>query len=202
MEINFMKRKLRKLIVCIFSFIVAPITVVYFLSGKKQSIFQTIMHSVCWVPGRFGSFTRIALLRWMARYCDIEVSAIMTGTIFSHPDISIGKKVHIGAFCDFANVEIDDYALIGSGVHILGKDNHFFDRTDIPIRLQGGQYSKVKIGYGTWIGNKAIVMADVGDECVIGAGSVVTKPISSWNIAVGVPARVIRSRKPEKGNSH
>ncbi len=38
-------------------------------------------------------------------------------------------------------------------------------------------------------------MADVGEECVIGAGSVVTKPIPPWSIAVGVPARVLRSRK-------
>ena len=41
-------------------------------------------------------------------------------------------------------------------------------------------------------------MADVGKHCVIGAGSVVTKPIPDYAIAVGVPARVIDYRKQDQ----
>jgi acetyltransferase-like isoleucine patch superfamily enzyme len=40
-----------------------------------------------------------------------------------------------------------------------------------------------------------VILADIGKHCVIGAGSVVTKPIPDYAIAVGVPARVIRSRR-------
>ena len=39
-----------------------------------------------------------------------------------------------------------------------------------------------------------MIMADVGDHCVIGAGSVVTKPVPDYAIAVGSPAKVIRYR--------
>jgi acetyltransferase-like isoleucine patch superfamily enzyme len=39
-------------------------------------------------------------------------------------------------------------------------------------------------------------MADVGRHCIIGAGSVVTQPIPDYAVAVGVPARVVRSRLP------
>jgi acetyltransferase-like isoleucine patch superfamily enzyme len=51
----------------------------------------------------------------------------------------------------------------------------------------------VKIGRGSWIGSAAIVMADVGEQSIIGAGSVVTQPVPSRVLAAGVPARVIRS---------
>jgi phosphonate metabolism protein (transferase hexapeptide repeat family) len=52
------------------------------------------------------------------------------------------------------------------------------------------------IGHDVWIGHNAIVMPGVtiGIGAVIGSGTVVTKPIGPYEIAVGVPARVIRKR--------
>jgi len=41
-------------------------------------------------------------------------------------------------------------------------------------------------------------MADVGEHCIVGAGSVVTKPIPDFSVAVGNPARVIRSNMPAR----
>jgi acetyltransferase-like isoleucine patch superfamily enzyme len=46
------------------------------------------------------------------------------------------------------------------------------------------------------VGSAAIILADVGKHCVIGAGSVVTKPLPDYVVAAGVPARVIKSRQP------
>jgi acetyltransferase-like isoleucine patch superfamily enzyme len=48
--------------------------------------------------------------------------------------------------------------------------------------------------HGTLIGSGAIVMANVGHNSVVGAGSVVTKPLPDNVVAAGVPARVIRQR--------
>lgn len=50
------------------------------------------------------------------------------------------------------------------------------------------------IGSETWIGEHATVHAGVGSHCVIGTGSVVTKPIPDFAVAAGVPSRVIRYR--------
>jgi acetyltransferase-like isoleucine patch superfamily enzyme len=44
-----------------------------------------------------------------------------------------------------------------------------------------------------------VVLADVGRHCVIGAGSVVTKPVPDYAVAVGVPARVVRYRNATPG---
>jgi acetyltransferase-like isoleucine patch superfamily enzyme len=46
------------------------------------------------------------------------------------------------------------------------------------------------------VGSASVVLADVGRECVIGAGSVVTKPVPDYSVAAGVPARVLKSRAP------
>ena len=53
---------------------------------------------------------------------------------------------------------------------------------------------KVTIGDGCWIGEKVIVLPGVtiGEKSVIGGGSVVTKDVPSYAIAVGNPARVIK----------
>ena len=60
---------------------------------------------------------------------------------------------------------------------------------------RAGRHARaVRVGQGTWIGNGAIVMADIGRDCVIGAGAVVTTAIPDRSVAVGVPARVIRVR--------
>jgi acetyltransferase-like isoleucine patch superfamily enzyme len=145
------------------------------------------------IPGWLGKQLRKPfyhfLLTAASRQCHIDF-----GTIFPSQKVTIGNNVYIGAYCIIAKAIIGDDVLIGSGVHILGKGTHNFSRLDIPIRLQGGTSEPVTIGEDSWIGNGAIVMADIGRHCIIGAGSVVTKEIPDFAIAVGNPARVVRMR--------
>ena len=67
----------------------------------------------------------------------------------------------------------------------------------IALLQQGGHSRKVSIGRDVYIGMGVCVMysADIGDGSVIGAGSVVVKPIPPYSVAVGNPAKVIRERK-------
>ena len=53
---------------------------------------------------------------------------------------------------------------------------------------------EVTIGNNVWIGGNSVICPGVhiGDNCVIGAGSVVTKDIPDWSIAAGNPCKVIR----------
>jgi len=52
----------------------------------------------------------------------------------------------------------------------------------------------VRIGDGTWIGQRAIILpgVSVGKHCIIVAGSVCTKDIPDYSMAAGVPAKVIK----------
>ena len=63
-------------------------------------------------------------------------------------------------------------------------------------RNTGYEYGiEVHIGNNVWIGGNSVICPGVtiGDNCVIGAGSVVTKDIPAWSLAAGNPARVIRT---------
>jgi virginiamycin A acetyltransferase len=75
-----------------------------------------------------------------------------------------------------------------------GSAQHGTQRLDLPVREQPGVWPHVTIGRDSWVGDRAVVMADVGRHCVIGAGSVVTKPVPDLAIAVGCPAKVVRYR--------
>ena len=84
---------------------------------------------------------------------------------------------------------------------IVYTTGHKFDRTDIPMMEQGSTEERpVSIGNDVWIGRRVMIMPGVtiGDGCVIGAGAVVTKDIPPYNVAGGVPARVLKSRETEK----
>ena len=76
-----------------------------------------------------------------------------------------------------------------------GRRAHGTDNLSTPIREQDGETARVRIGAGTWVGSSAVVMADVGRDTVVGAGSVVTRPLPDRVVAAGAPARVFRQRQ-------
>jgi len=144
------------------------------------------------LPGTLGRATRAAMLRRGAEFAGEDIT-VEFGTLFSHKGVSIGDRTYIGAFCIIGWAHIEEDVLVGSGVHILsGRHTHRFTQPGLPVSRQGGERNRVRIGKGCWIGNGAIVMADVGEGSVVGAGAVVSKPIPHRVVAVGSPARVIR----------
>lgn len=91
-------------------------------------------------------------------------------------------------------IVIEDGVLIGSGVHIYGA-NHRFDDPGKPIIDQGHSPScPVILRRGCWIGAKAVILAgvEIGENSVVGAGSIVTKSIPQRVLAAGNPAKVIK----------
>lgn len=115
-------------------------------------------------------------------------------------NISIGKNVVVRPltmmFADeFAQVIIEDNVMIGAGVHFY-VNNHKFDRRDIPLIEQGYYPSQdILVKRGAWIGANCIILpgVSIGVNSVIGAGSVVTKSIPDFCVAVGNPAKVIKT---------
>lgn len=146
------------------------------------------------MPGLPGNFLRKAALRFMITHCDKD-SQISFGVLLSQQDTEIEAGVYIGPQCNIGKCRIEKNCLLGSAVHIMsGKKQHAFEDLDTPIREQGGQFEKVVIGEDTWIGNGALIMANVGKKCIIGAGSVVTQDVEDYSIVGGNPAKVIKKR--------
>jgi acetyltransferase-like isoleucine patch superfamily enzyme len=161
--------------------------------GRKVAL-ESTSQALSLLPGLFGGYIRVAFYRKRLAACSWN-STIAFGSRFSDPRAEIGEHVYIGADCDIGWAVIGTDTLIGSGVHLVsGNMQHRFDRLDTPIRFQHGEFRRTSIGEDFWIGNGAIVMADVGSHAVVGAGSVVTKPVPEYHVVAGNPARLIRSR--------
>ena len=112
--------------------------------------------------------------------------------------IRLGRRVWLGPYAviyGHGGVEIGDQTLVSMHVSILSSDHAIPERAKM-IRNCGDVLKHTKIGRDVWIGTNAVVLGGVtiGDGCVIGAGSVVTKDLPAYSVAVGVPARVVRTR--------
>jgi acetyltransferase-like isoleucine patch superfamily enzyme len=146
------------------------------------------------VPGLCGQYLRRAFLSAALAHCH-PTASICFGTIFSRTGARIDENVYIGPGCRLGLVHVERDVLVGADVHLpSGPATHGFDDLTRPIREQQGAPQLVHIGRGAWIGSTAVVMADVGYGTVVGAGAVVTRPLPPLVIAVGVPARPVKSR--------
>ena len=101
-------------------------------------------------------------------------------------NVSLGHDNHIWAFTP---VEIGHHTITAKDVLIISGSHSV--ATLAPLENQS-----VTIGPGCWIGARVTVCGGVtiGKGCVIGAGSLVRTSIPDWSVAVGVPARVIKTR--------
>jgi len=146
------------------------------------------------LPGLLGQYLRGAFLRSALAGCH-STAVVGFGTVFSKSGARIDENAYIGPHCTLGLVHVGHDALLAAGVHVpSGSRTHGISDTSRPIREQPGELRMVRIGAGSWIGNGAIILADVGCETVVAAGAVVTRPLPDRVIAAGVPARVLRSR--------
>lgn len=117
--------------------------------------------------------------------------------------ISIGKNVIIrpqtmlfaSPNSEKVQIVIEDYALIGSGVHVY-VSNHEFRDVERPIFFQGhGEVIPVTIKKGCWIGANSIILpgVEVGENSVVAAGSIVTKNVPDNTVVAGCPAKLVKS---------
>jgi acetyltransferase-like isoleucine patch superfamily enzyme len=127
-----------------------------------------------------------------------------TAIVCKDGNITIGNNVGIGANSHLSAVSgnklvIGDNVLIAPKVYIGGISYHF-DRTDIPIAEQGiNPQGGSSIGDNVWLGANVTVLdgVSIGNDAIVASGAVVTNDIPSFGIAMGVPAKVVRSREQE-----
>jgi len=164
------------------------------LIDKSDQPFASFSQLLSLVPGKTGNYLRASFYFFCMQHCE-KYCVISFLSIFSQQATELESGVYIGPGCNIGLSSIKQNTLLGSGVHIMsGKQQHYIADLNTPIKDQGGCFEKIIIGENCWIGNGALIMADIGDHCIIGAGSVVVDKIPAFSIAVGNPAKVIQTR--------
>ena len=112
--------------------------------------------------------------------------------------IKLGHRVWLGPYVvvyGHGGVEIGDQTLISMHASILSSDHAIPERAKLVRHCQDVP-KPTKIGKDVWIGANAVILGgvEIGDGCVVGAGAVVTKDLPAYSVAMGVPARIVRSR--------
>lgn len=190
-----MKNIIKQLIYTLAVLIMLPLTLIYFVLSyllKSDSLFASFSQLLSLLPGKLSCYLRAGFYRFAMQYCHPNARTSFLA-LFSHRDTEIGSDVYIGPQCNIGKCKIESGVLLGSGVHIMsGKGQHNFSDLNTPIKDQGGTFEKVTIGENSWIGNGALIMANVGMRCVVAAGSVVINDIEDFAIVAGNPAKVIK----------
>jgi len=113
------------------------------------------------------------------------------------PRITIGDQTYVGRRSFFSvgqRIRVGPYCLISNDCNLLGADhdfrNPFTPYLVSPVVAEG----YIDIGPNCWLGSASIVLKDVsiGFGSIIGAGSVVTKAVPAFSLAVGSPACVLK----------
>lgn len=166
-------------------------------NGRVQIGKGTKIGRNCIITATAGGEVQIGSSVWL--YRDVEIHSdggvmfIGDGTTMQK-DVTLRGDIRIGTLSIFApNV------FVSSGTHI------FDYRPNMPIREQEALYRKengrfsrpVEIGDDCWLGINVAVMPGlvIGSGSIIGANAVVTASIPKYSVAVGIPAKPVRTRR-------
>lgn len=127
------------------------------------------------------------------------------GDATGDPQIVIGNDVIVNYDCQITavcKVEVGDEVLFGSRVLITDHLHGAIDSGALslpPIRRKLYSKGPVSIGNRVWIGSGVVVLpgVSIGDNCIIGANSVVTRSFGPGSVIAGAPARLVRELADE-----
>lgn len=125
-----------------------------------------------------------------------HVMAPIAGAAFDY--VKIGNNVYINSnslLMARGEIEIDDDVMLAANVQLISNNHDEYDRQILTCK-------PVHIKKGAWIGAGATILPGVtiGKYAIVGAGSVVTKDVGDYEVAVGSPAKVIKKLDKDKFN--
>lgn len=172
--------------------LVSPLTVLARAEralGRGEHLFVAGGQCLALLPGRTGSFLRLGYYRFTLRACSAD-AIVGFGSYFSHSHASVGRNVSIGAYCVLGMADIGDEVMIASRVSIpSGKRQHLDEQGQI---TRASHFESVRIGRSSWVGEGAIVLASVGEGCIVSAGAVVLKEFPPRSLIGGNPGKLVR----------
>jgi virginiamycin A acetyltransferase len=159
---------------------------------NRDSLFLFWGQAFALLPGVPGIYIRKSYYFFTLQRCSLNCE-IGFLTFIHDRRAQIGRRVYVGTGVGIGWAVLGDGCLLASRVSILsGRVQHQVGSDGRLTPFERNAAELTRIGEETWIGEGAIVMADVEGHCIVGAGSIVTKPIPAGSVVAGNPARLIR----------
>lgn len=134
----------------------------------------------------------------------VYVCRTTTWTVLDGATLSLGNGAFIGPgvmISAHRGIRVGNDSLVAEYVSIYDNE-HVWSDIHKPIREQGYATNVCNIGNGCWVGAGARILmgGSLGDDCILGAGAVLKKPLPSGVVAAGVPASIIKHRDARLGS--
>lgn len=187
-----LKRVLKMLFFAVSLVVTFPLAMAVWVEKNGWSgeeIFVALGQFLALVPGITGSYLRAAYYFLTLERCSWEVR-LGFGSFFSHRAASLGRNVSVGSYCIIGTVTIDDEVMMASRVSITSGKRQHLDELGRISSVQ--RFDRIEIGRKTWVGEGAIILANVGPNCIVSAGAVVINDTSSGQLIAGNPGKAIR----------
>ena len=187
-----MRRLSKMLVFALATVLVSPLILVALLEkalSRSEGVFVGASQFLALLPGLAGAYLRAAFYWTTLERCHWEIR-IGFGSLFTHRGATLGRNASMGAYCVVGHADIGEEVMMASRISIpSGKRQHFGEDGRISAEPR---FDRVAIGDRAWVGEGAIVMADVGRDCIVSAGAVVSSAMPDGTLIGGNPARVLK----------
>jgi carbonic anhydrase/acetyltransferase-like protein (isoleucine patch superfamily) len=162
------------------------------ITNGSESTFLFWAHLFAMFPGRLGVFLRRAYYRLTLDRCAANFY-IGFGALFTHRSALVEMNAYIGAYALVGSAHLGEGCLIGSRASLLsGTALHALDEQGRWGPCDQTRMRQIKIGDYAWIGEGAIVMANIGAGTMVAAGAVVEQDARAGILLAGNPSRFVR----------
>jgi acetyltransferase-like isoleucine patch superfamily enzyme len=167
------------------------------LTSSSESVFSFWTHIFALLPGIPGVFLRRGFYSLTLDKCSVNCH-IGFGSIFAHRRVIVEDNVYLGLYCTIGAAHLGKNCLIGSHASLIsGSAQHTRDDHNGEWSAFSSQdMVQIKVAANVWVGEGAIIMADVGRGSLIAAGSVINTKIKENVVMAGNPARFVKHFGP------
>jgi acetyltransferase-like isoleucine patch superfamily enzyme len=171
------------------------------LSSRSESIFSFWTHVFALLPGIPGVFLRRGFYSLTLDRCTLNCH-IGFGTIFAHRAVIVEENVYLGIYCTIGAAHLGKHCLIGSHASLLsGSAQHTRDEeTGEWLAFSSSDMVQINVAANVWVGEGAIIMADIGQGSLIAAGAVINTNVKENVVMAGNPARFVKHFAPLPDN--
>jgi virginiamycin A acetyltransferase len=161
------------------------------VAPDADGVFRLFAHTFALLPGLPGAYLRRGFYQLTLEHCSAACH-IGFGSFFTHRRVVVEDHVYVGDYSLIASSVLRSGCLIGSQSSLLsGPALHAWDGEGW-LPTDASKMRRIEIGARSWIGERAVVMADIGAGAMVAAGAVVGAAVPAHVMVAGNPARFVR----------